>query len=133
MGSIYLAAPLSREEDRERNRQFAEKLRLLGYDVILPQEFGVIPKGNTDVGLRRLLLKKDFDAMDEAEVCIGYMDRKGGPSEGMIFEMGYMYAQGKPVALLNPHNVYKYGSILAYATERVTGEEEVLEWLDKVL
>lgn len=135
---IYLAAPLSKETDRGRNLKLATMLRAEGYIVEMPQEFGVyqleVAKGRDPVEIQKSFVQMDIEAMHRASICLGYMDREKGPSEGMIWEMGYMYSQHKPTILFNPHDRFKYGTILAYTAYKVADEGallQTLKWLSK--
>lgn len=111
MRTIYFAAPLHDEDDQRRNNSIIEELRKLGYKVYAPQEHGkwedlVSKFGGKDV-TRRYLYTMDLHAMQRADCCVAYVDRPKGPSEGMLWEMGYMTGCNKPVFLLNPG--FKHG------------------------
>lgn len=108
---IYLAAPLHDDADQARNNQLAAMLRAQGYEVYLPQEHGkwedLVGKFGGKGATRRYLYTMDLHAMQRADCCVAYMDRVKGPSEGMLWEMGYMAGTNKPVFLLNPN--FKWG------------------------
>lgn len=109
--TIYLAAPLHDDADQARNRLLLNVLRNKGFKVYAPQEHGkwedlVSKFGGKDV-TRRYLYTMDLHAMQKADCCVAYVDREKGPSEGMLWEMGYMTGCNKPVYLLNPG--YKHG------------------------
>ena len=111
MRKIYFAAPLHDEGDQKRNKVVIEKLRAQEYEVYAPQEHGVwedlVSKlGGKDV-TRRYLYNMDLHAMQRADCCVAYVDREQGPSEGMLWEMGYMAGCNKPVFLINPG--FKHG------------------------
>ena len=104
--TIYFAAPLHDADDQVRNRLVIVALREKGYEVYAPQEHGVwedlVAKfGGKDV-TRRYLYNMDLHAMQRADCCVAYVDREKGPSEGMLWEMGYMAGCNKPVFLINP-------------------------------
>lgn len=101
--NIYWAAPLHDKEDQERNKVFVDTLRNLGYKVYLPQEHGVWEEFPDPRAARPMLYKLDLEAMQKADICVAYAGPRP-PSEGMIWEMGYMTASNKPVFLLNPHD-----------------------------
>ena len=108
---IYLAAPLSDKEDRERNERLAERLRSLGYKVFLPQGAGIFAEellrcnGDKYEAMRRLNAI-DREALLRADLAIAYTEREKGLSEGMIWEMGYMRGINKPVYLYNPLDLF---------------------------
>lgn len=109
--TIYFAAPLHDPEDQKRNAAVIAKLRDCDYEVYAPQEHGkwedlVSKFGGKDV-TRRYLYTMDLHAMQRADCCVAYVDRDKGPSEGMLWEMGYMVGCNKPVFLLNPG--FKHG------------------------
>lgn len=111
MRKIYFAAPLHDDDDQERNERVVQALRDAGYEVYVPQEHGkwedlVSKLGGKDV-TRRYLYTMDLHAMQRADCCVAYVDREKGPSEGMLWEMGYMSGCNKPVFLINPG--FKHG------------------------
>lgn len=111
MRKIYFAAPLHDDGDQERNERVVQALRDAGYEVYAPQEHGkwedlVSKLGGKDV-TRRYLYTMDLHAMQRADCCVAYVDREKGPSEGMLWEMGYMSGCNKPVFLINPG--FKHG------------------------
>lgn len=108
--NIYFAAPLHDVEDREYNDKIIEELRREGHRVYAPHEHGVWEhvlqaKFNGDVTkCRRWFFEQDLRAMSKANVCVATMNRSKGPSEGMLWEMGWMTAAHKPVYLYNSNN-----------------------------
>lgn len=110
--TIYFAAPLHDDSDQEQNRVVIDALRACGFKVYAPQEHGkwedlVAKFGGKDV-TRRYLYTMDLHAMQKADCCVAYVDRPKGPSEGMLWEMGYMAGCNKPVYLLNPGFTHGY-------------------------
>ena len=97
---IYWAAPLHCEEDRERNFKFVRMLRARGHLVYMPQEHGLWEDFPDPKAARPHLFKLDLEAMQAADCCIAYAGDRA-PSEGMLWEMGYMTGIAKPVYLLN--------------------------------
>lgn len=111
MRKIYFAAPLHDVTDSARNAQLIDILRKERYQVYAPQEHGkwedLVSKYGGKDATRRYLYKMDLHAMQQADCCVAYVDRPAGPSEGMLWEMGYMVGCNKPVFLLNPG--FKHG------------------------
>lgn len=127
---IYYAAPLHDPEDRERNAAHVRELRVEGYTVYLPQEHGVwedLVKANVANGMpeeqavqevRKAIYKWDLSAMQRADCCVAYAGNRP-PSEGMLWEMGYMTGANKPVYLYSPHGwrynlMPEFGSTLVF-------------------
>lgn len=132
---IYLAAPLHDDADQSRNHKLACALRAEGYEVYLPQEHGkwedlVSKFGGKDV-TRRYLYTMDLHAMQRADCCVAYMDREKGPSEGMLWEMGYMAGCNKPVFLLNPGFKWGYNLMPEFGSMCFDTAESLLRHLNE--
>ena len=116
MRKIYWAAPLHDAKDQARNDKYVALLREAGYRVYVPQEHGVweemLPQFNNDEkAVREHLFKLDLQAMKEADMCIaccGNLEDPRGPSEGMLWEMGWMTAANKNVLLFNENNYWRF-------------------------
>lgn len=130
---IYIAAPLSNADDRQRNLELALRLRTIGYKVFLPQEAGVFQEemnkgGRTKQEVMRFLNEVDMEAMNRADLCIAYTEREAGFSEGMIWEMGYMTGIHKPVYVLNPLNLF-VAQMLQMNSKQFTSLEDLLAYM----
>lgn len=130
---IYFAAPLHDNDDQLGNMIVIEKLRAQGYQVYAPQEHGkwedlVAKFGGKDV-TRRYLYTMDLHAMQRADCCVAYVDREKGPSEGMLWEMGYMSGCNKPVFLLNPCFKHGYNLMPEYGSMCFDSLESLLAHL----
>lgn len=104
---IYFAAPLHKEADALHNVALGKSLRKLGFDVVLPQEFGIASDlarqhGTTVEYERRLIQKKDYGAMMCCDICLAYINREEGWSDGQLWEMGWFAGMNKPVVIYNP-------------------------------
>lgn len=135
---IYFAAPLHEGSDRSRNMFYVNLLRKAGHLVYLPQEHGVwedlLPLYDNDASkVRKALYETDMIAMKEADTCIALCDDKEGgrgPSEGMIWEMGWMTAAHKNVYLLNLSN-WDYNLMLEFGSTKVfTDFSALMEFLE---
>lgn len=101
---IYLASPLFTQYERQKVKEWAEKLRLCGHEVYVPMEHSIenaweLP--NYEWAKRVFL--EDLTAIQEADAvyCIYY----GLYSDsGTAWECGYAYALGKPVRLIDESN-----------------------------
>lgn len=104
--NIYFAAPLHDASDQRNNVGIITALRSAGHKVYAPQEHGLWEdlvaqhKGDANA-VRQHLYRMDLQAMQKADICVAFMNRSAGPSEGMMWEMGYMSACNKPVYILN--------------------------------
>lgn len=131
--TIYFAAPLHDDDDQRRNAAVIAKLREQGFTVYAPQEHGkwedlVAKFGGKDV-TRRYLYTMDLHAMQKADCCVAYVDREKGPSEGMLWEMGYMAGCNKPVYLLNPGFKHGYNLMPEFGSMCFDSEKALIEHL----
>lgn len=89
---LYLAGPLFTLGEKWQNRELAAALRELGYDVFLPQE------KEFQYDTAEAIFKGDVAGMDWADAIIACIDGPD-PDSGTSWELGYMYAKGKPALL----------------------------------
>lgn len=134
---IYFASPLHDKEDRDYNTQYVSDLRSYGYLVYLPQEHGVWEDllkqfNNDEVKTRKYCYKNDIIAMQRSDMCIamaGNLLKKRAPSEGMLWEMGYMTACNKPVLLLNPDGQWKYNLMPEFGSTMFRSWKALMDWM----
>ena len=139
MRKIYWAAPLHDEKDQKRNMEYVDKLRCKGYLVYVPQEHGVqedlVKKyGKSEDAVREHLFKLDLQAMREADMCIaccGDLKDPRGPSEGMLWEMGWMTAAHKNVLLFNENNYWRYNLMPQFGSLMFDDFDKLLSFLDE--
>ena len=139
MRKIYWAAPLHDEKDQKRNMEYVDKLRSKGYLVYVPQEHGVwedlVKKyGKSEDAVREHLFKLDLQAMREADMCIaccGDLKDPRGPSEGMLWEMGWMTAAHKNVLLFNENNYWRYNLMPQLGSLMFDDFDKLLSFLDE--
>ena len=139
MRKIYWAAPLHDEKDQKRNMEYVDKLRAKGYLVYVPQEHGVwedlVKKyGKSEDAIREHLFKLDLQAMKEADMCIaccGDLKDPRGPSEGMLWEMGWMTAAHKNVLLFNENNYWRYNLMPQFGSLMFDDFDKLLSFLDE--
>lgn len=137
MRKIYWAAPLHDEKDQKRNMEYVDKLRAKGYLVYVPQEHGVwedlVKKyGKSEDAVREHLFKLDLQAMREADMCIaccGDLKDPRGPSEGMLWEMGWMTAAHKNVLLFNENNYWRYNLMPQFGSLMFDDFDKLLSFL----
>lgn len=137
MSKIYWAAPLHDATDRARNDKYVAMLREAGHQVYVPHEHGVweetLGKFNGDVTkTRQHFYKLDLKAMREADICVacaGDHDHQRGPSEGMLWEMGYMSADNKTVILFNEDSYWDYNLMPEFGSIVFSKFDDVIEFL----
>ena len=138
MRKIYWAAPLHEEKDKQRNAKYVDRLRAKGHQVYVPQEHGVwedlVRKyGKSEDVVREYLFRLDLQAMKEADTCIaccGDMEDPRSPSEGMLWEMGWMTAANKNVLLFNENNYWRYNLMPQFGSTVFDNFDDLLDFLD---
>lgn len=128
---IYLAAPIHQQQDADNNKQLLEVLREWGYDVWSPQEAGIASEIAKQTGkpldeVRAEFLKKDLSAMKTCDICLAYIGRAREPSQGMLWEMGWMYAANKLVIIYNPLNT-KYTLMAQFTADWIAQDLDSLK------
>lgn len=137
MSRIYWAAPLHDAKDRERNDKYVAMLRKDGHKVYVPHEHGVWEEtlnkfGGDATKTRRHFFELDLKAMREADICVacaGDLNDPRGPSEGMLWEMGYMTADNKTVILFNEYGYWDYNLMPEFGSTVFTSFDSVLDYL----
>ena len=137
MSKIYWAAPLHDESDRQRNARYVQRLRSEGHTVYVPQEHGVweetLSRFNYDVQkTRQYFYELDLKACKEADICIacaGDLAKPRAPSEGMIWEMGFMAGCQKTVLLFNEDGYWDYNLMPEFGSKMFVTFEDVLAYL----
>lgn len=137
MSKIYWAAPLHNKEDCERNAIYVQKLRANGHQVYVPQEHGIWEQTLGQFGgdvekTRKHFYELDLKACKEADICIacaGNMEHPRAPSEGMIWEMGFMAGCQKTVLLFNEHHYWAYNLMLEFSSKMFTDFDDIIQYL----
>lgn len=137
MNKIYFAAPLHDESDRERNMKYVKLLRDAGHLVYVPQEHGVWEQvmsqfDNNATKTREHFFELDLKAMKEADCCVavaGDIRHPRGPSEGMLWEMGFMTAANKNVFLFNDAGYWSYNLMPEFGSKVFTRFSDLLNFL----
>ena len=100
MKKIYLAAPLFKEMELQRNENLSNILKKWGYDVFLPQEVSglsakIIPKDGTEkVDISRKIFESDLEGIRNCDILIFCLDGRV-PDEGACVELGIAFTLGK--------------------------------------
>jgi nucleoside 2-deoxyribosyltransferase/predicted secreted protein len=95
---LYLAAPLFSEAERSYNAMLASLLEKNLFEVYLPQEAGD-DSDMRDESEQYRLFRKNLQMLMEADIVVTIIDGADADS-GTAWEMGYAFAQGKPVIAL---------------------------------
>ena len=95
---VYLAAPLFSEAERIFNASVARLLRTNLFDVHLPQEAGD-DSDMRDTREQERLFYFNKTALEDSDFVVAIIDGADADS-GTAWEMGYAFAQGKPVIAL---------------------------------
>jgi nucleoside 2-deoxyribosyltransferase len=95
----YFAAPLFNEMERNYNTSIVERLETY-VSIFLPQRDGGLMMQYVKYGVSpdraaTLVFEKDLSAMAAADFIIAILDGSN-IDEGVAFEIGYMFALGKP-------------------------------------
>lgn len=107
---IYWAAPIHRDSDALANAENILILRKLGFDVWAPQEAGIASDiaARRSISLteaRRSILHYDLAAMKNSDICVAFIDRPEGWSDGQLFEMGWFVGMNKPLIVWNVNSI----------------------------
>jgi nucleoside 2-deoxyribosyltransferase/predicted secreted protein len=95
---VYLAAPLFSEAERTYNATIAALLEKNLFEVYLPQEAGDDSDTRGESEQHRLF-EKNLQELKESDIVVAIIEGADADS-GTAWEMGYAYAQGKPVIAL---------------------------------
>lgn len=95
---VYLAAPLFSEAERVFNASVARLLRAHLFEVYLPQEAGD-DSDTRDFCQQGRLFLSNKTALKESDLIVAIIEGADADS-GTAWEMGYAFAQGKPVIAL---------------------------------
>ena len=125
---IYLAAPLFSEAERLFNASVALLLRDHLFDVHLPQEAGD-NSDMRDIHEQERLFLSNKKAVEESDVVVAIIDGADADS-GTAWEMGYAFAQGKPVIALRTDfrrvGHHEHVNLMLEQSAKVVGSTEEL-------
>lgn len=133
---VYLAAPLFSEAERSYNANIARLLKENLFSVHLPQELGDDSAGRLQ-NVQDRLFAANKKALEEADIVVAVIDGADADS-GTAWEMGYAFAQGKPVIALRTDFRHvgaceRVNLMLEQASTVVTTQEHLLEALNAPL
>jgi nucleoside 2-deoxyribosyltransferase len=87
---LFVSSPLSTLAEQNLNATLAAIVREVGYDCYLPQEH--LPPGGG--ASPRDIFQHNITAVQASDVVLGVLDK---PGSGVIFELAYAFALGKPI------------------------------------
>lgn len=93
MRTVYLAAPLFSEAERDFNRKLRDEIKSAGFNVFLPQEDSNNIKGDNR---QEIIFNKNMAAIESSDIIVAVVDGTDADS-GTAWEIGYAFAKGKPV------------------------------------
>jgi len=93
---VYLAGPLFTQAEWQWNQELAARLRVLGFDIILPQERCVTMLRGSEEFSPRVLFEANIQGLKDADLVIAILDG-ADPDSGTSWECGYAYGAGLPI------------------------------------
>lgn len=93
MRTVYLAAPLFSEAERDFNRKLRDEIKSKDFAVFLPQE------DSNNVGAenrQEIIFNKNLTAIESSDIIVAVIDGTDVDS-GTAWEIGYAFAKGKPI------------------------------------
>ena len=94
MRTVYLAAPLFSEAERDFNRKLRDEIKSAGFNVFLPQEDS--NNVRDEKNRQNIIFNKNVDAIDSSGIIVAVIDGTDVDS-GTAWEIGYAFARGKPI------------------------------------
>lgn len=94
MKTVYLAAPLFSEAERDFNRKLGEEIKSAGFKVFLPQEDSNNIKDEKN--RQEIIFNKNVAAIERSDIIAAVIDGTDVDS-GTAWEIGYAFAKGKPI------------------------------------
>ena len=127
---IYLAGPLSTEEERDSMDVIDSLCKSLGFKTFLPHRDVGVCEGDR----KEEFYEKDIKGIDQCKLVVALL--KGPvPTEGTIFEMGYAHSKKIPIicVLKDPEkHIDKMNLMLSCSSRIVSNLEELKKELIKL-
>lgn len=93
MKTVYLAAPLFSEAERDFNHRLRDEIKNAGFNVFLPQEDSNNVHGKSR---QKIIFDKNMEAIDSSDIIVAVIDGTDVDS-GTSWEIGYAFAKGKTI------------------------------------
>ncbi len=94
MRTVYLAAPLFSEAERDFNRKLRDEIKSAGFKVFLPQEDSNNIKNEKN--RQQIIFNKNVDAIESSDIIVAVIDGTDADS-GTAWEIGYAFSRGKNI------------------------------------
>lgn len=101
MKKVYLASPFFNESETKRVETVKEILIKKGLDVFVPMEHQNKHLEFGSLEWRRATFENDVKHIDWSDVVVAIVENGNYDDSGTAWELGYAYATGKPVVLIN--------------------------------
>lgn len=101
MKKVYLASPFFNDIEIERVDKVKAVLDKLGLDVFSPKEHQNPEYEFGSREWRAVTFKNDVDHIDWCDIVVAIISQGNYDDSGTAWELGYAYATGKPVVLVN--------------------------------
>lgn len=98
---IYLASPFFNQTELERVDKVKEILDAKGLEVFSPKEHQNPEYEFGSIEWRKATFKNDVDHIDWCDVVVAIISQGNYDDSGTAWELGYAYATGKPVIVIN--------------------------------
>lgn len=98
---IYLASPFFNETELERVDKVKEILDAKGLEVFSPKEHQNKHLEFGSLEWRKATFDNDVDHIDWCDVVVAIISQGNYDDSGTAWELGYAYATGKPIVLVN--------------------------------
>lgn len=101
MKKIYLASPFFNDQEIEHMEKVRDILRMKGLDVFVPNEHQNPQHEFGSIEWRKATFGSDVNGIDTADIMVAVINQGNYDDSGTAWEIGYAYATGKPVIVVN--------------------------------
>lgn len=101
MKKIYLASPFFNDAEVERMEKVRDILRAKGLEVFVPNEHQNPELEFGSIEWRKATFENDVKHIDWCDLVVSIISNGNYDDSGTAWELGYAYATGKPVILVN--------------------------------
>ena len=98
--TIYLAAPLFSEAEREFNCKLRDQITERGFPVFLPQEDSNDTTDMRHKEKQNHIFEQNLKAIDNSDIIVAVLDGGSDVDSGTAWELGYAFATKKTVLAL---------------------------------
>ena len=98
--TIYFAAPLFSEAEREFNCKLRDQIVELGFSVFLPQEDSNDTTDMRHEEKQNYIFQQNLEAIDNSDIIVAVLDGGSDVDSGTAWELGYAFANKKTVFAL---------------------------------